>query len=115
MLFVTLVSLMFMPYSALANSIAIANNVSCADSIIIVHSGPEDNGQERPKSLMVVPFTTFYNSETCSILIYFNFNIGVIDIEILNTSTGHIETGSISSAVISNFESPNFRKVNSPV
>ena len=75
--------------------------VESADSIISVKPDNKSSQTTIPKAPSRIPLSASFNRSICSVQLSFLNNLGVIEVEILNTSTGYIETGSINSAYLS--------------
>lgn len=85
------------PYSSIAKN----NHIESADSSLLIIPSIYNPTIGPPKAPIHIPISASYHRTTKSIQLSFLYNIGAIEVEILNTSTGHIETGSISSAYLS--------------
>ena len=63
--------------------------VTVADSIIVISPIPElDSGSHGPRAPMVVPISASYDSMLSSVILSFTSNLGEIEVEVLNTTTG---------------------------
>ncbi len=60
-----------------------------ADTAIVINpipeQGPEPNG---PRSPALIPISAYYDSSLSSVLLSFRSNLGEIEVEVLNSSTG---------------------------
>ena len=54
-----------------------------------------------PRTPSMVPISATYNSMMSSILLYFESNLGEIEVEVLNTYTGYYDSGYINTLFLS--------------
>lgn len=57
----------------------------------------DDNPVQRPHSLDVLPLRAYYDSMSSSIVVVFSKNIGDVEIEVYNYSTGNIQNVMVAS------------------
>lgn len=73
---------------------------------IPIRSVKEDSPVQRPHSLDVLPLRAYYDSMSSSIVVVFSKNIGDVEIEVCNSSTGNIQNvmvaSSLGSAIVQN-------------
>ena len=63
--------------------------VTVADSIIVISPIQElDSGSHGPRAPMVVPISASYDSMLSSVILSFTSNLGEIEVEVMNTTTG---------------------------
>ncbi len=59
-----------------------------SDSLIVINPFPFPN-PTLPKSPSIVPITASYNQQMAIVVLDFAFDLGEIEVEVLNTVTGH--------------------------
>lgn len=57
------------------------------DSSIVILPFPIPS-HDKPKAPELIPFAAYYDSSVSSVLLSFKSNLGVIEVEVLNTTTG---------------------------
>ena len=66
-----------------------ATITSAADSVIVIDPFPGfDPGNGGPKAPVFVPISASYDSVTSSVILFFTNNLGEIEVEVLNSTTG---------------------------
>lgn len=85
------VLLMGVIFSILCSTQIFAENskLQCADSAIVIipFLGEGDEGMG-PRAPIPVPISASYEPMISSVLLYFSSNLGEIEVEVLNTTTG---------------------------
>ena len=98
--FILLVVFIILPYGLSARQ-SIEDNLD-----IPIRSVKEDNPVQRPRSLDMLPLRAYYDSMSSSIVVLFSKNIGDVEIEVCNHSTGNIQNimvaSDLGSAVVQN-------------
>ena len=61
--------------------------VACSDSTIVINPLPLPNANP-PKAPAQTPISASYNSTTTSVALFFIRNLGEIEVEVLNSTTG---------------------------
>lgn len=64
---------------------------------ILIRPVKDDNSVQRPHSLEVLPLRAYYDSMSSSIVVVFSKNIGDVEIEVHNYSTGNIQNVMVTS------------------
>ena len=79
----------FLTIATLPQLLAYGETAQCADSVIVI--GPvldEGTGGKGPRSPAVIPIFASYESLLSSVLLTFTSNLGEIEVEVMNTTTG---------------------------
>ena len=88
-LLILIVGIGLMPsFTFPASSFAREGIVSDGDTTIIINPFPEIDPGGRPRSTVVVPISASYISMMTSVVLSFTTNLGEIEVEVLNTTTG---------------------------
>ena len=69
----------------------------CPDTIIVIDPLPEIPPSTGPRSPALVPISASYEPLLSSVLLTFTSNLGEIEIEVLNTTTGGYDSGMIDT------------------
>ena len=67
------------------------------DTVIVIWPNPEIDPGGRPRSEVLVPISASYNSMLSSVLLYFTSNLGEIEVEVMNSTTGGYDFGTIDT------------------
>lgn len=79
------------PITSISLSVAV-------DSVIVIDPFPGLNpGPGGPKSPAVVPISACYNSFILTVSLFFVSNLGEIEVEVMNTTTGGYDSGTIDT------------------
>ena len=70
------------------------------DTVIVIWPNPEIDPGGRPRSEVFVPISASYDSMLSSVILYFTSNLGEIEVEVLNTTTGGYDAGTIDSQLL---------------
>ena len=70
------------------------------DTVIVIWPNPEIYLGGRPRSEVFVPISASYDSMLSSVILYFTSNLGEIEVEVLNTTTGGYDAGTIDSQLL---------------
>ena len=80
-----IVSVLFVPFKVRSENV----RISSSDTVIVINpipeQGPEPNG---PRSPALIPISAYYDSSMSSVLLSFRSNLGEIEVEVLNSTTG---------------------------
>lgn len=71
------------------------------DTVIIIRPNPEIDPGGRPRSEVFVPISASYDSMLSSVILYFSSNLGEIEVEVLNSTTGGYDFGIIDTQFLS--------------
>ena len=68
--------------------------------VIVIDPLPGLNPGHGPKSPPVVPISANYDSMLSSVILYFTSNLGEIEVEVVNTTTGGYDAGTINTQLL---------------
>lgn len=68
--------------------------------VIVIDPLPGLNPGHGPKSPSVVPISANYDSMLSSVILYFTSNLGEIEVEVVNTTTGGYDAGTIDTQLL---------------
>ncbi|MCR5463121.1 MAG: DUF3244 domain-containing protein [Bacteroidales bacterium] len=71
------------------------------DTVIVIWPNPEIDPGGRPRSEVFVPISASYDSMLSSVILYFTSNLGEIEVEVLNTTTGGYVSGMVDTSFLS--------------
>ena len=77
-----------------------AKNVAVVDTLIVIDPLPGGDGIG-PKTPAQDPIYAYFNPMLSSVLLTFSSNLGEIEIEIMNTTTGSYDSGSVDTQFLS--------------
>lgn len=78
----------------------VAKNAAAVDTLIVIDPLPGGDGIG-PKAPTQVPIYAYFNSMLSSVLLTFSSNLGEIEIEVMNTTTGGYDSGVVDSQFLS--------------
>ena len=83
----------------LAPSQVFANEVKmcCSDSIIIIDPLPEIHPGTGPRSPALIPISASYEAMLSTLFLTFTSNLGEIEVEVLNTTSGGYDSGTVDT------------------
>ena len=70
------------------------------DTVIVIWPNPEIDPGGRPRSEVFVPISASYDSMLSSVILYFTSNLGEIEVEVVNTTTGGYDVGTIDTQLL---------------
>ena len=85
---------------AFNNSIMAMDNTVKADSVIVINPFPIP-GNDYPRSPEVIPVSASYESLLSTVFLTFSCNLGEIEVEVMNTTTGGYDSGIIDTQYLS--------------
>ena len=62
--------------------------ICCSDTAIVIDPLPGVSPVTGPRSPALIPIVAYYDSSVSSVLLSFKSNLGVIEVEVLNSTTG---------------------------
>ncbi len=72
-----------------------------ADSAIVISPITDlDSGSHGPRAPMIVPISASYERLISSVILAFNSNLGEIEVEVVNTTTGGYDAGTIDTQLL---------------
>lgn len=71
-------------------------HVNVADTVII-NPFPDIDPGGRPRSPALVPISAIYESMLSTVFLTFTSNLGEIEVEVMNTTNGYYDSGSIQT------------------
>lgn len=79
----------------------VAKNAAVVDTAIVIEPLPGTIPGNGPKAPVQVPIYAYFNSMLSSVLLTFSSNLGEIEIEVMNTTTGGYDSGVVDSQFLS--------------
>jgi len=71
------------------------------DTVIVIWPNPEIDPGGRPRSEVFVPISASYDSMLSSVILSFTSNLGEIEVEVVNTTTGGYVSGMVDTSFLS--------------
>lgn len=92
---------LFMTIAISMPSFAHAERTCSADTVIVIFPLPGPIPGGIPHSPALVPISVSYESSLSELTILFRFNLGDVEIEVLNSTTGGYDSGIVDSQYLS--------------
>ena len=71
--------------------------VADSDTVITILPFPSPTDPPIPRSPSVVPINASYESMISSVILTFSYNLGEIEVEVLNTTSGGYDSGTVGT------------------
>ncbi len=72
-----------------------------ADTSIVIEPYPHGTGGDGPRSPALVPISASYEAMLSTLFLTFTSNLGEIEVEVMNTTTGGYDSGTIDTQFLS--------------